>query len=363
MQTSIPCTMMRGGTSRGPYFLANDLPKSPGLRDEVLLAVMGSASGQQIDGIGGANSLTSKAAIVSVSSRPDADIDYLFAQVSVDEMSVDTSPSCGNILAGVAPFAIESGLVNTDAETTTVVIHNVNTNSLIEAVIQTPNGFVEYEGETSIDGVNGTAAPILLNFLDVAGTKTGRLFPTEHLSESINGIQVSCIDAAVPMVLIPAESLGVSGHESKQELDSNTELLANIEAIRLKASVKMGLGDATGKVIPKVSLVSTAQNGGSICSRYFVPQNCHGSHAVTGAIAIASAAMTPGTVAAEYAHFNSNHRVEIEHPSGSISIVLKIHPDGLTTIVKTAGVVRTARPLFSGNIHIPSAIWHQNKSI
>lgn len=230
MQTSIPCTMMRGGTSRGPYFLANDLPKDPSLRDNVLLAVMGSASNLQIDGIGGASSLTSKAAIVSVSTRPDADIDYLFAQVSVDQMSVDISPSCGNIMAGVAPFAIEAGLVNAQADTTRVMINNVNTNTLIEAIIQTPNGFVEYEGDTRIDGVNGSAAPVQLSFLDVAGTKTGRLFPTGQLSDTLNGIEVSCIDCAVPMVLIPAESLGISGHESKPELDSNAELLAKMKA-------------------------------------------------------------------------------------------------------------------------------------
>ena len=270
-QTAIPCTMMRGGTSRGPYFLANDLPRDPTLREQVLMAVMGSGNAQQIDGIGGGTSISSKVAIVSVSNHPQADIDYLFAQVSVDDMSVDLAPSCGNILSGVGPFAIESGLVNTSLDETLVRVRNVNTDSLIEVVVKTPNGQVEYDGNTAIDGVEGTAAPILLNFLDVAGTKTGKLLPTGNPRDNIDGIEISCVDAAVPMVLIPASALGKQGNETKEDLDNDPELLARIEKIRREASWKMGLGDATGKVIPKVALLSKPRNKGTITSRYLSP--------------------------------------------------------------------------------------------
>ncbi|RDE19845.1 4-oxalomesaconate tautomerase [Motiliproteus coralliicola] len=359
IQTAIPCTMMRGGTSRGPYFLANDLPRDPELRDQVLLAVMGSGHAQQIDGIGGGSSLSSKVAVVSVSQHPDADIDYLFAQVSVDEKSVDLSPSCGNILSGVGPFAIESGLVNADDEQTRVRVRNVNTDSMIELVVQTPGGQVDYEGETRIDGVEGSAAPILLNFLDVAGTKTGKLLPTGNLRDSFDGVEVSCVDASVPMVLIPATALGKQGDEAKTELDSDTELLARIERIRQQASWKMGLGDATGKVLPKVALLSKPRNGGTITSRYFVPDNCHAAHAVTGAICVASAAMLPGTITDELIDRPDtlNPEIGIEHPSGKIDLVLELAPGQSCPEIRRAGLIRTARKLFRGELYVPGRIW------
>ena len=364
IQTTIPCTMMRGGTSRGPYFLANDLPRDPELRDQVLMVVMGSGHAQQIDGIGGGSSLSSKVAIVSVSKHPDADIDYLFAQVSVDQKTVDTSPSCGNMLAGVAPFAIESGLVNADDGETRVRVRNVNTDSFIEVVVQTPDGQVDYDGDTSIDGVQGTAAPVLLNFLDVAGTKTGHLLPTGNLRDCIDGIEVSCVDAAVPMVLIPAESLGKSGWEGKEALDSNPELLARIEKIRLEAAWKMGLGDATGKVLPKVSLLSKPQHGGTITSRYFVPDNCHAAHAVTGAICVATAAMLPGTITDDLIVRPESDIAEIrvEHPSGKIDVVLQLARDEAGLQIDRAGIIRTARKLFRGELYVPSRIWSHPQS-
>ena len=359
MLTAIPCIMMRGGTSRGPYFLASDMPKDQASRERVLLAAIGSASPQHVDGIGGGTTLTSKVAIVSSSEHPQADVDYLFAQVSVDQMSVDFAPSCGNILAGVGPFAIERGLVVAQRDETLVRVHNVNTGSLIEALVQTPDGRVEYEGETAIDGVAGTAAPVLLSFLDVAGSKTGRLLPTGNLRDSFDGIEVSCVDAAVPMVLIPAQALGKRGTESKKELDDDSGLLRRIEKIRRQASLKMGLGDATDKVLPKLALLSEPQHGGTITSRYFVPDNCHASHAVTGAICISSSIMLPGTIADDLVQRPAGDRpkITLEHPSGKIDIVLEVAKRGEGLEVRRAGVIRTARKLFSGELYVPSRIW------
>ncbi|WP_138441297.1 4-oxalomesaconate tautomerase [Marinobacter alexandrii] len=363
-QTAIPCTMMRGGTSRGPYFLASDLPEDRSTQDRVILAAMGSGNALQINGIGGGSSLTSKVAVVSKSQHPDADVDFLFAQVSVEESIVDTSPSCGNILSGVGPFAIEKGLVSASVGETLVRIRNLNTNSLVEAVIKTPNGTVDYDGDASIDGVEGTAAPILLNFLNVAGSKTGQLLPTGKLRDRIDGIEVSCIDAAVPMVLIPASSLGKRGDESKAQLDEDVELLRRIEAIRQEASWKMGLGDATGKVIPKVALLSKPRHGGTITSRYFVPHSCHGAHAVTGAICVASAIALPGSVTDELVirPEGKQQTIQIEHPSGRIDLALEIDYTATGPQIQRAGLIRTARKLFQGDLYVPSQIWSYSRS-
>ena len=293
-QTAISCTMMRGGTSRGPYFLAGELPADDATRDRVLLAAMGSPDDRQIDGVGGATTLTSKVAIVSLSDHPWADVDYLFAQVSVDRAFVDYSPTCGNMLAGVGPFAIDRGLVPSDDPRTVIHIRNVNTDSLIEAVVETPDGYVEYDGDTVIDGVPGKASPILLNFMEVIGSKTGALFPTGKRKEVIEGVEVSCVDVAMPMVLTTAESMGVRGDESKAELDANRELLEKLEAVRVVAGEKMGLGDVRGKVIPKFGILSRPRRGGALTSRYFVPTDCHSTHAVSGAICVGSCALVPG---------------------------------------------------------------------
>ncbi|WP_428243619.1 4-oxalomesaconate tautomerase [Gynuella sp.] len=363
MQTAIPCTMMRGGTSRGPYFLATDLPDDWATQEQVLLAAMGSPNRQQIDGIGGGTSLTSKAAILSRSSHPQADVDYLFAQVGIDRLYVDIAPSCGNILAGVGPFAIDAGLVEATEDETIVRVRNVNTDKLIEVRVKTPNGQVEYEGDTRIDGVEGTAAPVLLNFLDVAGSKTGSLLPTGNVVDIIEGVPVSCIDAAVPMVLIAAHSLGKTGAESKTELDSDTDLLARIEKIRVAASWKMGLGDAKGKVVPKVALVSAPRHGGTLTSRYFVPDNCHASHAVTGAICVSSSILLPGSVSASLAgQVETNDLIRLEHPSGQIDIMLDAVSTAEGVEIRRAGVVRTARMLFRGELYVPSSIWTGNHS-
>lgn len=358
-QTAIPCTMMRGGTSRGPYFLARDLPADEPARDRVLLAAMGSPDHRQIDGMGGATTLTSKVAIVSPSTHDRADVDYLFAQVSVDRAFVDYAPTCGNMLAGVGPFAIDRGLAPADDPRTVVRIRNVNTDSLIEAVVETPDGHVEYDGDAVIDGVPGSAAPVLLHFMDVVGSKTGALFPTGRRRERILGVEVSCVDVAMPMVLATAEGMGVRGDESKRELDANRALLDRLEAIRLAAGERMGLGDVRGQVIPKFGILSRPRRGGAVTSRYFTPADCHAAHAVSGAVCVGSCALVPGTVADGVAETTDepSQRVEIEHPGGSITVAFELDGVGDDFRLRKAGVVRTARKLFQGRLFVPGRVW------
>jgi 2-methylaconitate cis-trans-isomerase PrpF len=349
---------MRGGTSRGPYFLASDLPADPEKRDAVLLAVMGSPHQLQVDGIGGSNTLTSKVAIVSRSRQKGADVDYLFAQVSVTEAFVDTKPNCGNMLAGVGPFAIESGLVKATSPTTLVKIYNVNTESLIEAIVQTPGGEVQYEGGTRIDGVSDPAAPIKLTFLDALGSVTGKLFPTGSALDVIQGVETTCIDMAMPLVIIAAEALGRTGKETPQALDADRALMDRIESIRLEAGKRMGMGDVAKLVVPKPALVSRPAQGGNIASRYFTPHACHKAHAVTGALAVATAAVTPGTVASRYVEPRgfSGGVLAIEHPSGRIEVDLVTDRTGPAPVVERASFVRTARRIFEGHVYVPSAL-------
>lgn len=342
---------MRGGTSRGAYFLEADLPSDPALRDRVLLAVMGSPHALQVDGMGGGHAQTSKVAIVSRATHPQADVDYLFAQVSVDRAKVDLSPNCGNMLAGVAPFAIEAGLVPAGNGETFVRIYNRNTRSLIDAVVQTPGGEVLYDGTASIDGVPGTAAPIKLSFLDARGSKTGKLLPTARPCEIIQGLRVTLIDYAMPMMLVAAADLDLIGNETPAELDANTQLLERLEAARREAGQRMGLGDVSGLVIPKVAILSAPRRGGTLTSRYFVPALCHRSHAVTGALCIAVASQLSGSVAHNLAQDRPVSPVTIEHPSGRIQIELSFASDGL---VSSASVIRTARRIFEGNVIVPS---------
>ncbi|MDP2699147.1 4-oxalomesaconate tautomerase [Thalassospira sp.] len=357
-QTAVPCVMMRGGTSKGPIFLASHLPTDIARRDRFLLAAMGSPDRRQIDGIGGADTLTSKACIVSPSARQDIDVDFLFAQVSVDRAEVDTNPNCGNMTAAVAPYAIEAGLVTVTGDETLVRIHNINVGARIDVVVQTPGGRVTYNGDTAIDGVPGTAAPMILRFRDIMGSKTGRLLPTGNATDIIDGIAVTCIDVAVPMVMFRARDLGITGHETKAELDANTALLARMEAIRQQASHRMGLGDCTGKVVPKMAILSDAKSGGHITSRYFVPHNCHANHAVTGAICVASCAVLAGSITDGLSNLLPLPRqwITIEHPGGSIDVELTIEGSGPNLSVISGGVVRTARRLFEGRILVPETI-------
>ena len=363
-QTAIPCVLMRGGTSKGPYFRLSDLPKDPDVRDSVLLAAMGSPDVRQIDGIGGADTLTSKVAMVGPSSVAGCDIDYLFAQVSVDKPLVDTTPSCGNMLAGVGPFAIEAGMVSAKDGETTVTIYNVNTDSRIEAVIRTPGRVVEYDGDAAIDGVPGTAAPILLKFMDVAGSKTGALLPTGLPREEIDGVEVTCMDVAMPMVIMKASDLGKSGYESKAALDADADMLKRLTRIRLEAGRRMGLGDVSGKVIPKVGLIAAPRNAGSITSRYFVPHNCHAAHAVTGGICLATCAVLKGTVADGVSRVKrtSVEQIVIEHPSGTLAVELSVDGWGSGLTFVYGGVLRTARRLLQGDLLVPASVWDGNPS-
>ncbi len=347
----IPCVLMRGGTSRGPYFLETDLPVDPEVRDRVLLTVMGSPHVLQVDGVGGANAQTSKVAIVARATHPDADVDYLFAQVSVDRAVVDIGPNCGNMLAGVAPFAIEAGLVPAADGETSVRIYNRNTRSLIDAVVQTPGGEVAYDGDAVIDGVPGTAAPIKLSFLDATGSKTGKLLPTMRPREIIEGLSVTLIDNAMPMMLVAAADVGLRGNETPAALDSNAGLLARLESMRREAGRRMGLGDVSGLVMPKIGVLSPPCHGGTLTSRYFVPDRCHRSHAVTGALCIAVASRLPGTIAHDVAQMEPASLVTIEHPSGRIQIDLSFASGGTVT---RASVIRTARRIFEGSVVVPA---------
>ena len=271
MQTAIPACLMRGGTSKSLIFLAEDLPNEPSLRDQVLLAAMGSPDARQIDGVGGAHPLTSKVGVISKSPRSDADVDYLFLQVVVDKAEVSESQNCGNILAAVGPFALEKGLLEPQGDLTEVRIHMVNTANLAIAQVQTPGGEVNYEGEARIDGVPGTAAPVLLDFLDTAGSSCGALLPTGRACDEMNGVKVTCIDNGMPVVLIAAQDLGKTGYESPAELEADSQLKSRVESIRLQAGLLMNLGDVTTKTVPKMSLVAPAQQGGVIATRTSFP--------------------------------------------------------------------------------------------
>ena len=347
-QHRIPCTLMRGGTSRGPFFLSSHLPNDPRERDALLISAMGAGHELQVDGIGGGNPLTSKVAIVGPASVAGAHVDYLFAQVKVTERTVDTSPNCGNMLSAVGPFAIEAGLVRAEIGTTRVRIHNVNTGKIIEARVATPGGRVSYEGETRIDGVPGTAAPVYLNFGDAAGAKTGRLFPTGRSTDVIQGLEVTCIDAAMPLMIVRACDLGKSGHETPAELDTDRAFMARLESLRVEAGTRMGFANVADLVIPKPVLVAAPQNGGTICGRYFMPASCHKAFAITGAVGLATACTKQDTVAtAVSGAIELPNVVTIEHPSGAVDVRLEPAPD---KPAPSASLVRTARRLFEGAV-------------
>ena len=353
----IPCVLMRAGTSRGPFFLKDWLPSDPAARDQALIGAIGASDPLQLDGLGGNSTLNSKVAIVSLSTVPDCDLDYLFAQVGVGHQSVDTRPNCGNMLSGVAPFAIEQGLIEAQDGTTTVRIHNVNTGAKIEATVQTPGGRVTYEGSARIDGVAGTAAPILLNFLDAWGAVTGHLFPTGQRTESIEGVTVTCIDAAMPLMIMRASELGLTGRERPAELDANAALLEKIEVMRLEAGRRMGLGDVSGSVVPKPVIVSPGDSPDSIVSRYFTPHRCHSSHAVTGAIGVSTAFALPGTVASGLLRASGRHLLSVVHPQGQIDIDVEVAGEGHHAVVQKAALVRTARKIMQGQLHLPDYVF------
>ncbi len=354
-QTRIPCLLMRGGTSKGAYFLADDLPDQPVLRDQVLLAVMGSPDKRQIDGVGGGDSLTSKVAIIKPSARPEADVDYLFAQVLVEEARVDYGQNCGNILAAVGPFAIERGLVAVTGDETAVRIFMENTGQIAVAHVPTPDGTVRYSGDARIDGVPGHAAPLIVEFEEVAGSSCGALLPTGNALDMFDGVYVTCIDNGMPVVLIRAQALGCSGYDSPEQLDADIELKARLEAIRLQAGPRMNLGDVRQRNVPKMCLVAPAQGGGALSTRSFIPHRCHTSIGVFGAVSVAAACLIEGTVATGLASVGEGdvRRLSIEHPTGEFTVELRLKAGQLAG----CGLMRTARLLFEGVVCVPQAVW------
>ena len=348
---SIPCMWMRGGTSKGGYFLADDLPEDVHERDRLLLRIMGSPDIRQIDGMGGADPLTSKVAIVRRSQRPGVDVDYLFLQVVVNDPTVSDGQNCGNILAGVGPFAIERGLVAADGAETKVVIYMENTGQVAEATVQTPKGSVAYEGDAQIHGVPGTHAPIPITFRDTAGSSCGALLPTKREIDTIAGVPCTLIDNGMPCVVMAATNVGITGYEDRETLDNNRELKAQIEQIRLLAGPMMNLGDVSEQTVPKLMLLASPRAGGSISARSFIPHRAHASIGVLGAVTVATACLVKDSVAAPLAEVSDDLRqtLTVEHASGDMACVLNLDTEGQVT---SSGLLRTARKLMDGVVFV-----------
>ena len=346
---SAPVMWMRGGTSKGGYFLASDLPQDTAARDAFLLAVMGSPDPRQIDGMGGADPLTSKVAVVRKSERAGIDVDYLFLQVFVDQAIVTDAQNCGNILAGVGPFAIERGLVGATGDETRVSIFMENTGQAAIATVQTPEGLPTYAGDAKIDGVPGSHAPVPLEFRDTAGSTCGALLPTGNAADEIEGVRCTLIDNGMPCVVLKAEDVGATGHETREDLESDeyADLRARIEAIRLAAGPLMNLGDVKEKSVPKMMLVARPHHGGAVTVRSFIPHRAHATIGVLGAVSVATACLVEGSPAAEVASIPEGSRktLSVEHPTGEMSCVLEVNDAGE---VVSAALLRTARKLMDG---------------
>jgi 4-oxalomesaconate tautomerase len=366
MQTAIPFMQLRGGSSKGLYFKASDLPADPALRQQVLLAAMagvGPGDKRQIDGLGGGDALTSKVAIVATSQRAGADLDYEFIQVVVGGNTTDDTQNCGNILAGVVPFAIEAGLLQAAEGETRARVFMTNSDSICEVIVQTRQGRVEYTGAARIDGVPGTAAPVICHYHDTAGSACGALLPTGHLADVIDGIRVTCIDNGMPVVLLRAVDLECTGYETPEQLNANVQLKQRLESIRLQAGPLMKLGEVGSKVVPKMSLLAPPRAGGVVHSRTFIPHVCHAAIGVLGAVSVATACVLPGTVAEGIAVLPTDSTIySVEHASGELSVTLEIDFRGSNPEVRSAGLLRTARLLSRGEVLIPAGIW-DNSSV
>lgn len=349
MSKGVRVMWMRGGTSKGGYFLKDDLPADTVLRDAFLLRVMGSPDPRQIDGMGGADPLTSKVAVVSASQRDGVDVDYLFLQVFVDKALVSDSQNCGNILAGIGPFAIERGLVRAQDGETRVTIYMENTGQIAVATVQTPSGVVNYAGDARIDGVPGSAAPVPLEFRDTAGSSCGALLPSGHASDVIEGVLVTLIDNGMPCVVMKAADVGATGYEGREELDAAADLKARIEAIRLVAGPMMNLGDVSDKSVPKMMLVAPPRDGGAVAVRSFIPHRAHASIGVLGAVSVATACLIAGSPAADVAVVPDGSRktLSVEHPTGETTCVMEVDGEGMVT---SAAMLRTARKLMDGEV-------------
>lgn len=345
---SAPCMWMRSGTSKGAYFLRDDLPDNEQAREQFLLSMMGTPDPRQIDGIGGADPLASKVAIVESSKREGVDVDYLFQQVFVDQKLISGKQNCGNILAGVAPFAIERGLVEAQEGQTSVRIFMENTQQVATVTVQTPNKQVTYVGDCHIDGVPNTAAPLAVCFEDTAGSTCGALLPTANEVDVIDGVSVTLIDNGMPVLVLRAQDFGLTGDESREQLDDNAELKQRLESIRLQAGPMMNLGDVRELSVPKMTLVSAPQYGGGISTRTFIPHRCHASIGVLGAVSVASACILNDAPAKQLAEVEIEKQIhiDVEHPIGKMSVVLDVEQNQ----VKSAAILRTARKLFDGTV-------------
>ncbi len=359
MANGVRCMLMRGGTSKGAYFLTSDLPSEVTARDQLLLEIMGSPDARQIDGVGGAHPLTSKVAVVSVSPDAEADVDYLFLQVGVDEAMVTDKQNCGNLLAGVGPFAVERALVpvSADANVAAVRIRMLNTGGVATAQFPVAGGLPVYSGDCFIAGVPGTAAPIELAFADTAGSTCGALFPTGNVVDTIQGVQVTCIDNGMPVVILRAADVGVMGTETCESLEANAAVKAQVESIRLAAGPLMGLGDVTKLTVPKMTLVSAPTEGGTLSTRTFIPHRCHDAIGVLGAVSVATAAVIPGTPAADVSVFagaasggsgSVPSRVTVEHPTGTLDAAVVVEFVDGVAVAKRSAILRTARKLMDG---------------
>ncbi len=347
MGDGVRCMLMRGGTSKGAYFLAEDLPQDPAERDDVLLRIMGSPDARQIDGIGGAHPLTSKVAVISPSTRADADVDYLFLQVGVEAAVVSDRQNCGNLLAGVGPFAVERGLVRSAP----VRIHMVNSGSVATASVSGADGAVDYDGDVAIAGVPGTAAAVVLDFAGTEGSATGALLPTGHATDVLDGVTVTCIDNGMPVVVMPAVALGCTGYETVAELEADPDLGRRVLALRLAAGPLMGLGNVSAASVPKISLIAAPVDGGTVCTRTFIPVRVHDSIGVLGAISVATALLLDGAAGADLAAVKPGQtRFDIEHPTGHLEVEAEVDTTSQPPTVIRSGVVRTARKLFDGAV-------------
>ncbi len=347
MSDGVHCMWMRGGTSKGGYFLKDDLPADTAARDAALLGIMGSPDIRQIDGMGGADPLTSKVAVVSKSGRDGVDVDYLFLQVFVDQAIVTDAQNCGNILAGVGPFAIERGLVAAQDGTTPVTIFMENTGQVAVAEVQTPGGKVSYKGEAKIDGVPGGSAPVPIEFKDTAGSSCGALLPTGNVLDTVEGVEVTMIDNGMPCVVMRASDLGITGEETPEALEGDETLRAKLEAIRLACGPLMNLGDVAEKSVPKMTMVSAPREGGAISTRTFIPHRCHKTIGVLGAVSVATACLLEGSTAFDLAERGAGETrsLAVEHPTGEMTVVARLGGDGA---VESAAILRTARKLMDG---------------
>ena len=354
---------MRGGTSRGPFFDAADLPADIALRDAVLLAVMGSPDKRQIDGLGGAHPLTSKVGIVTRGSKPGVHLDFLFAQLQPEKDTVDTTPNCGNMLAAVVPFALETGMVNPQGDTSTFRVLTLNTDMQCDITVQTPGGLVEYAGDARIDGVPGTSAPVTINFLDTAGSVCAGLLPTGHVRDVIDGVEVTCIDNGMPLVMFRAADVGRTGYETVAELNADTELKARIERLRIACGHAMGLGDVTAKNYPKMTLIALPRAGGSLATRSFIPHVCHDAIGVLAAVTVGTACVLEGSVCEGIANVPSGNvkKVSVEHPTGEFSVELEVDPAHPQNVTRAA-LLRTARLIMRGDVMIPASVWEGKSS-